>query len=50
IHEAILERLVRTSRLPGFSGTLFPGERLGRDPILTSSYPLPSWAEKTLGL
>ncbi|KAJ7815528.1 hypothetical protein B0H14DRAFT_2603415 [Mycena olivaceomarginata] len=50
IHEAILERLVKTSRLPGFSGTLFPGERLGRDPILTSSYPLPSWAEKTLGL
>ncbi|KAJ6459687.1 hypothetical protein C8R45DRAFT_843284 [Mycena sanguinolenta] len=50
IYEAIFERLVKASRLPGFSGTLFPGERLGRVPTLNSNYPLPFWARTTLGL
>ncbi|KAJ7124574.1 hypothetical protein C8R43DRAFT_859400, partial [Mycena crocata] len=27
INGAIIERLVKTSQLPGFSGTLFPGRR-----------------------
>ncbi|KAJ7342568.1 hypothetical protein DFH08DRAFT_1012260 [Mycena albidolilacea] len=50
INESIVERFVKASRLPGFSGTLFPGKRLGRDPSSTLAYPLPSWATDTLGL
>ncbi|KAJ7506484.1 hypothetical protein B0H11DRAFT_1903850 [Mycena galericulata] len=40
----------KTSRLPGFTGTLFPGHRTGRDPAINTSYPLPPWATGTLGL
>ncbi|KAJ6456851.1 hypothetical protein C8R45DRAFT_1110650 [Mycena sanguinolenta] len=50
IYEAIFEHLVKASRLPGFSGTLFPGERLGHDTTLNSNYPLPLWATNKLGL
>ncbi|KAK1230267.1 hypothetical protein PQX77_006642 [Marasmius sp. AFHP31] len=47
-HVAI--RLVQASELDGFSGTLIPGEHEGRDPQLTDSAPLPSWASVVLGL
>ncbi|KAJ7190070.1 hypothetical protein GGX14DRAFT_382593 [Mycena pura] len=50
IYKSIAKRLVKTSRLPGFSGSLLPGERLGRDPSLNIDYPLPSWAMNTFGL
>ncbi|KAJ6447917.1 hypothetical protein C8R45DRAFT_795700, partial [Mycena sanguinolenta] len=50
INESIAERLVKTSRLPAFSGRLFPGEQVGRDPIINLRYPLPLWAANTLGL
>ncbi|KAJ7440714.1 hypothetical protein B0H11DRAFT_1750551, partial [Mycena galericulata] len=50
INESIIERLVKTSHLPSFTGTLFPGHRTGRDPNLNISYPLPPWATGVLGL
>ncbi|KAK1215201.1 hypothetical protein PQX77_022207 [Marasmius sp. AFHP31] len=50
INGHIAIRLVQTSELEGFSGTLIPGEREGRDPQLTDSAPLPSWASVVLGL
>ncbi|KAJ6458478.1 hypothetical protein C8R45DRAFT_1110006 [Mycena sanguinolenta] len=50
ITEAIVERFVKTSHLPGFSGSLFPGRRLDRDPNINLACPLPLWATDTLGL
>ncbi|KAJ7087535.1 hypothetical protein B0H15DRAFT_781217, partial [Mycena belliarum] len=50
INQSVVERLVKASKLPGFSGNLFPGKRLGRDPDLSINYPLPSWATDVLGL
>ncbi|KAF7356780.1 hypothetical protein MVEN_01013300 [Mycena venus] len=50
INESIIDRLIKTSRLPGFSGHLFPGQRVGREPSLNLRYPLPPWAAGTLGL
>ncbi|CAK5284899.1 unnamed protein product [Mycena citricolor] len=50
IAESIIERLVKTSRLLGFSGSLLPGDRIGRDPTITQSSPMPSWAHSLLGL
>ncbi|CAK5283134.1 unnamed protein product [Mycena citricolor] len=50
INEAVMERLVKTSRLPGFSGSLLPGERVGRDATITTACPLPDWAKMVLGL
>lgn len=50
IYGSITERIVKTSRLPGFSGSLFPGERVGRDPNINLDYPLPPWARHLLGL
>ncbi|KAJ7889571.1 hypothetical protein B0H14DRAFT_2336709, partial [Mycena olivaceomarginata] len=49
-NEPIVERLIKASRLPGFSGSLMPGQRVGRDPSLNLCYPLPPWATQTLGL
>ncbi|KAK1225156.1 hypothetical protein PQX77_011912 [Marasmius sp. AFHP31] len=43
-------RLVQTSELEGFSGTLVPGRRTDRDPAITDSAPLPAWATIVLGL
>ena len=43
IHEEIVKRLLQTSRLPGFSGSLFHGERQGRDPFLNIGVPPPFW-------
>lgn len=41
INRSIVERFVKTSRLPSFSGTLFPGVRLDRDRDLNLDAPLP---------
>ena len=49
IHEAIVKRLIQTSRLPGFSGNIFHGQRIGRDPALNKNVPLPSWVTQLLG-
>lgn len=48
INRCIVEQLVRTSRLAGFTGSLLPGEREGRE--LDGSVFLPDWATDTLGL
>ncbi|KAJ7269473.1 hypothetical protein C8J57DRAFT_1508628 [Mycena rebaudengoi] len=50
INTAIVERLVQTSKLLEFSGSLLPGDCLGCDPMLNMECPLPPWAAKTLGL
>ncbi|CAK5272797.1 unnamed protein product [Mycena citricolor] len=50
ISASIVERLIKASRLPGFSGSLLPGDRLGRDPSLLQSCPMPDWAQNLLGL
>ncbi|KAL0572264.1 hypothetical protein V5O48_009690 [Marasmius crinis-equi] len=46
----VAERLELTSRLSGFTGCLIPGHRIGRDPELTDTAPLPRWANSALGL
>lgn len=50
IHAVIARRLKLTSKLQGFSGTLIPGCRVGRDETLINGIPLPSWACDILGL
>ena len=50
IHEAIVKRLVQTSQLSGFSGNLFHGQRLGRDPARNENIPPPSWVTNLLGI
>jgi hypothetical protein len=50
IHKSIALKLIKTSRLAGFSGSLFPANRLGRDAALNESERLPSWATMYLGL
>lgn len=45
ISEDVVQRLVQTSHLDGFSGRLsIAGTRVGRDPTLSSGVVLPSWA------
>ncbi|KAJ7215074.1 hypothetical protein GGX14DRAFT_359949 [Mycena pura] len=48
INCCIVEQLVRTSRLSGFTGSLLPSEREGRE--VDYSICLPDWATDTLGL
>ncbi|PPQ82119.1 hypothetical protein CVT25_014282 [Psilocybe cyanescens] len=43
IHESIVQKLVLTSKLTGFTGTLSIGERIGHDSNLDTDIPLPSW-------
>ena len=50
VHSQISFRLQQTSRLKGFSGTLIPGNREGRDPTSDAGLGLPPWAEGALGL
>ena len=50
IHETIVKRLIQTSRLPGFTGNLFHGQRIGRDPALNENIPPPSWVTHLLGI
>lgn len=43
IHESIMNRLIETSKLPGFTGTLSFGVHLNRDATFKVGIPLPSW-------
>ena len=44
IHESIVDRLLQTSSLPGFTGKLVFGSRIGRDPSVRAGIPQPQWA------
>jgi hypothetical protein len=50
INAQIAIRLRETGNLKGFTGSLLPGTREGRDPALNEDVPLPPWAEQILGL
>ena len=50
LHEVIVKRLIQTSKLPGFSGSLFHGERIGRDPSRNANIPPPPWVTEHLGI
>jgi hypothetical protein len=50
VNQSIVKRLVKTSRLIGFTGSIFPGEREGREAGYNDDVPLPYWASGTLGL
>ncbi|ESK91157.1 hypothetical protein Moror_9522 [Moniliophthora roreri MCA 2997] len=50
VHRCIAERLVQTSRLSGFTGTLLPGQRISRNKSINDSVPLPEWAAEVLHL
>ncbi|EEB95739.1 hypothetical protein MPER_05243, partial [Moniliophthora perniciosa FA553] len=50
VNERIAERLLQTSKLHGFTGTLLPGQRINRKESITDSVPLPEWATSVLGL
>jgi hypothetical protein len=50
IHEEIVKRLLQTSRLPGFSGSLFHSKRQGRDLSLHVDVPPPFWMTGILGI
>lgn len=43
IHEKIVQKLVQTSKLMGFTGTLSIGSRIGRDTRLRTNIPNPTW-------
>ena len=44
ISQAVVNRLVQTSRLSGFSGSLSFGNKTDRDRSLNIGVPLPGWA------
>ncbi|KAF7369453.1 hypothetical protein MVEN_00274700 [Mycena venus] len=50
ISAAICRRISQTSRLVGFSGTVFPGQREDRDPTLSDGIPPPYWLAMELGV
>ncbi|KAJ7294039.1 hypothetical protein C8J57DRAFT_1491391 [Mycena rebaudengoi] len=50
INTAITKRLALTSRLVGFTGSLFPGDREGRDESLREGVPPPAWLAQVLHL
>ena len=50
IHEAIVKHLIQTSCLSGFTGNLFHGHCIGRDPALNKNIPPPSWVTHLLGI
>ena len=50
IHKVIVKRLLQTSKLPGFTGRLFHGERLGHDQSLNDNVPPPFWLTGILGI
>ncbi|KAJ6617481.1 hypothetical protein B0H10DRAFT_2218435 [Mycena sp. CBHHK59/15] len=50
INESIVFKLLKTSHLPGFSGSMFPANRVGRDESLNANETLPVWATHHLGL
>ncbi|KAJ7776646.1 hypothetical protein DFH07DRAFT_731774 [Mycena maculata] len=50
INTSIAARLELMARLHGFTGSLFPGEREGRDAALRDGIPPPLWLEQVLHL
>lgn len=44
VNARVVQHLFQVSKLPGFSGTLMAGKRVGRMPPLDPNIPLPSWA------
>ncbi|KAJ7798852.1 hypothetical protein B0H14DRAFT_3492174 [Mycena olivaceomarginata] len=50
ISASICRRIAQTSKLVGFSGTVFPGQREGRDPNLGDGIRPPSWLATELGV
>jgi hypothetical protein len=50
INESIAFRLIKTSNLRGFSGSLFPANRVGREESINAGETLPTWATRFLGL
>jgi hypothetical protein len=50
VNRSISERLVKASRLVGFTGSLIPGQREGRSAGHDNDVPLPDWAVETIGL
>jgi hypothetical protein len=50
ISTSISQRIVAASQLVGFSGSLFPGVREGRDSEVGSHVPPPGWLHNVLGI
>jgi hypothetical protein len=50
ISTTICKRLASTARLVGFSGSVFPGVREGRDPTHGDGVPPPYWLAAVLGV
>ncbi|KAF8194797.1 hypothetical protein K438DRAFT_1587654, partial [Mycena galopus ATCC 62051] len=50
ISASICRQLVKTGRLVGFSGSFFPGVRVGRDPERGTDVPSPAWLGRILGI
>ncbi|KAF8169212.1 hypothetical protein K438DRAFT_1983518 [Mycena galopus ATCC 62051] len=50
ISASICRQLVKTSKLVGFSGNLFPGLCVGRDSSLSDGVPSPHWLGSVLGI
>lgn len=50
INTSIAARFRQTGHLKGFSGSLFPGLRIGRDESINDSEELPLWAAQELGI
>ncbi|KAJ7318180.1 hypothetical protein DFH08DRAFT_714989 [Mycena albidolilacea] len=50
VSAAICRRIAQTSRLVGFSGTIFPGQREDRDPDRGEGIPPPYWLASELGV
>ena len=44
VNTKIAQRLYKTSQLPGFTGNLQTGRRIGRSATRNDGVPLPSWA------
>ncbi|KAF8195267.1 hypothetical protein K438DRAFT_2127231, partial [Mycena galopus ATCC 62051] len=50
VSSAIGRRIAQTSRLVGFSSSIFPGQRLGHDPTHGDDVPPPLWLASELGV
>ncbi|KAJ7018507.1 hypothetical protein C8F04DRAFT_1277648 [Mycena alexandri] len=50
VSAAICKRIALTSRLVGFSGSIFPGQHIDRDPALSEGIPPPYWLATELGV
>uniref|UniRef100_A0A0W0GES1 Uncharacterized protein n=1 Tax=Moniliophthora roreri TaxID=221103 RepID=A0A0W0GES1_MONRR len=50
INSSIARHLVQTSQLKGFTGSLLPGECVGRSVDVVSGVLLPEWATNIVGM